>query len=100
MKGHISKEARKVLERVAQSAYAVHLYEGLAIKQNYDLGEAYGYWQSAKEDAGAMCPDYVKEDANIFQLYLDHSRNVRELEDYFKRHDGKAAYERLKLRVH
>ena len=78
----MNKTERKVIEKLAQSAYAKHLYEGLTIHENYTLPEAIRYWRTAKEDAGAICAELSGYDQNVFLLLEDYWWNVKRLENY------------------
>ena len=76
----MNKTERKTIEKLARSAYAKHLLEGLTIHQNYTLPEVIRYWATAKEDAGVICSQLVGYDHNVFQLLEDHDANVDRLE--------------------
>jgi hypothetical protein len=80
MRGNISKAAQKTLERVAISAYAYHLLRGLS-NDTYGVVEAKRYLAYALEDAGGHCPDYVRQDDNIFGLYENYKYNVESLQE-------------------
>lgn len=77
----MNKTERKAIEKLALSAYAVHLYEGLTIHGNYTLGEVIRYWRYAKEDVGAIAPQLYTADVNIFLMIDDYKHNVQRLED-------------------
>lgn len=77
----MNKAERKAIEKLALSAYALHLYEGLNYRGNYTLGEVIRYWRQAKEDVGAIAPQITLTDPNVFRLMDDYKRNVKNLED-------------------
>jgi hypothetical protein len=74
----MTKAERKTLEKLARSAYAVHLDKGL-LNGSYTVGEAQRYWAYAMEDAGGHCPNYVSADANVFSLLANYKANVERL---------------------
>ena len=76
--GKYSKVERKILERVAQSAYYIHLERGL-FRGEYTVEEAQRYFRYAEEDAGGHCPTIFQADANVFTLYADYKLNKARL---------------------
>jgi hypothetical protein len=77
----LTKTELKVVEKIALSAYAEHLYQGLN-KGSYTLGEVIRYWRYAKEDVGAQTAGQLYgTDPNIWDLLQRYDANVSQLED-------------------
>ena len=48
MRIRATKAEAKVLEKLARSAAAIHLHEGLVYRRNYTAHEAASYWRTYK----------------------------------------------------
>jgi len=84
MRTRATKAEAKVLEKLARSAAALHLYEGIRYKRNYAPHEAAKYWQVYKHEPWEMCCAIFDNDLDIGkleQLLLNHDENIKQLED-------------------
>jgi len=83
-----NRTERKVLETVALSAFAKHLYQGLTIKHNYGLFEAARHWHSAVNCVGEYSTiSFVDAEVSLETL-LDYittlEQNIDNLESYLQ----------------
>lgn len=80
-----TKAERNVLEKLARSAAALHLYEGVVYKRNYAVHEAAQYWRIYKHEPWEMgTVTYFESDmtlAKLEELLLNEKENIKVLED-------------------
>jgi hypothetical protein len=79
-----TKAEAKVLEKLARSAAAHHLYEGLVWKRNYAAHEASSYWRTYKNEPWEMAKVSIFGDTDLAQLedlLINHDENIIRLED-------------------
>ena len=84
MRNRATKAEAKVLEKLARSAAAMHLYEGLVYKRNYEAHETSGYWRTYKNEPWEMnCPVFEQgiTIGKLEELLVEHDRNIEVLED-------------------
>lgn len=85
MKTRANKTETKVLEKLARSAAAIHLHEGLVYKRSYSAHEAAHYWQTYKNEPWEMgtVPVFQQDTtlASLEELLVEHDRNIKEVED-------------------
>jgi hypothetical protein len=85
MRRRANKTETTVLEKLARSAAAIHLHEGLVYKRNYSAHEAAGYWRTYKNEPWEMGTVSVFQQdttlASLEELLVEHDRNIVELED-------------------
>ena len=85
MRIRATKAEAKVLEKLARSAAAIHLHEGLVYRRNYTAHEAASYWRTYKYEPWEMgtVPVFQQDTtlASLEELLIEHDRNIVELED-------------------
>lgn len=84
MRTRATKAESKVIEKLARSAAAMHLHEGLIYKRNYAAHEAAGYWRTYKNEPWELnCPVFEQDITigKLEELLIEHDRNIEALED-------------------
>jgi hypothetical protein len=90
MRHEATKTDLKVLAKLHRSAYAKHLYEGVAWRKTYGVHEAARIWHCASEQpweyAEVAVLDRVETVSQLLDLVTDEYDNVKLLEDYLAKH--------------
>lgn len=84
MRNRATKAEAKVLEKLARSAAAEHLHDGIVYKRNYEVHEAAHYWRTYKHEPWEMCCSIFDSDLDIGKLeslLVNHDENIKKLED-------------------
>jgi hypothetical protein len=78
------KTERKVVNKIALSVFAEHLYIGLTIKKNYGLCEATRHWHAAKNDTMEYSfiefPGNSTQISDVVNYLIDYNEHVGQLE--------------------